>query len=98
VTALVLPLPGAETLAARLAAATGEEPGGLELPFPDGGPHPDRRLGCGADGRSGGIAGPPDGKILPLLFATATCDLGAEWAWWRRLSISAGHRLPAGRR
>lgn len=79
-TVLVLPLPGAEALAARVSAAVGGEPAELEVHrFPDG--EVRVRIAGAAVGRRVVLAGSldrPDGKILPLLFAAATArDLGA---------------------
>jgi ribose-phosphate pyrophosphokinase len=81
VTALVLPLPGAEDLARQLATGIGAELGGLELHrFPDG--EVRIRIAGRAAERTVILAGSldrPDGKVLPLLFAAGTArDLGAS--------------------
>ena len=79
--ALVVPLPGADLLADRIASVTGAERGRLDLHrFPDG--EVRIRLAGVAAGSTVILVGSldhPDGKILPLLFAADTArDLGAE--------------------
>ncbi len=77
---LVLPLPGNETLARRLAEHLGAEVGTLESRrFPDGESY--LRILSPVEGRRVTIAGTlndPDRKILPLGFLASTCrELGA---------------------